>query len=187
MNTQIYSRRRYNKAKNRFFLLLLTLSTLIAAIIFILCKHWYALNTFQPQTPQALESGHSVAACPHPFHILTSYQARKSIRRLPGHGLKNTWHARDGIIHQDSGLKHTTPTKRDILLRSNQQLNRNKHMKTHVYSREAVQKCINTSRRKISNRESKLIHSLLAGWQHTQNQTFVGTICATQKTNTQPK
>jgi len=60
------------------------------------------------------------------------------------------------------------------------------HAQRPIYSREAVQQCINTSRRKISKREAKLIHSLLAGWEHTQTQTFIGMNNATQKTNTQP-
>jgi 3-methyladenine DNA glycosylase AlkC len=66
-------------------------------------------------------------------------------------------------------------------------------MRTHtlrtqrpLYSREAVQQCINTSRQRISKREASLIHSLLAGWEHTQTQTFAGMNHATQKTNTQP-
>lgn len=63
------------------------------------------------------------------------------------------------------------------------------HTQKPTYSREAVQNSIDSSNRhgrKISRRESNLIHSLLRGWEGQQIDSFkVGTGRATEKINTQ--
>lgn len=46
------------------------------------------------------------------------------------------------------------------------------HKQKPIYHRESVQKCIDSSKQKISKRQSQLIHSLLAGWQEKQTQQF---------------